>query len=179
MNEKLKLNVKKKDFNKVAGDICGFHRNTVFRLIRTKRILGVEAVIEDNRGLKSPYKYIGKVRIHIKKLLRKYPDWTDQAIAEEAAKELQVEISRSATARIRTEKQDKQRHKQPLCKAELIAMATVADIDLPRFFLSGTLLIRRFSLSMVISCLIMALTSLPKVILRSDVWPCKAMSFTL
>ncbi|MDL1982832.1 MAG: hypothetical protein LWX54_01350, partial [Deltaproteobacteria bacterium] len=60
---------------------------------------------------------IGKVRIHIKKLLRKYPDWTDQAIAEEAAKELQVEISRSATARIRTEKQDKQRHKQPLCKA--------------------------------------------------------------
>lgn len=112
---------------KVAGDICGFHRNTVFRLIRTKRILGVEAVIEDNRGLKSPYKYIGKVRTHIKKLLRKYPDWTDQAIAEEAAKELQIEISRSAVARIRTERQDRQRDKQPPSKAELIAMATVAD----------------------------------------------------
>ncbi len=112
---------------KVAGDICGFHRNTVFKLIRTKTILGVEAVIEDNRGLKSPYKYIGKVRIHIKKLLRRHPDWTDQAIGEEAAKDLRVEISRSAVARIRTEKQDKQRDKQLPSKAELIAMATVAD----------------------------------------------------
>ncbi len=112
---------------KVAGDICGFHRNTVFKLIRTKRILGVEAIIEDNRGLKAPYKYIGEVRSRIKKLLRKYPDWTDQAIAEEAAKDLQIEISRSAVARIRTEKQDRQRDRQLPTKAELIAMATVAD----------------------------------------------------
>jgi len=112
---------------KVAGNICGFHRNTVFKLIRTKRILGVEAIIEDNRGLKAPYKYIGKVRSRIKKLLQKYPDWTDQAIAEEAAKDLQIEISRSAVARIRTEKQDRQRDRQMPTKAELIAMATVAD----------------------------------------------------
>ena len=112
---------------KVAGDICGFHRNTVFKLIRTKRILGVEAVIEDNRGLKAPYKYIGEVRSCIKKLLRKYPDWTDQAIAEEAAKDLKIEISRSAVARIRTEKQDRQRDRELPTKAELIAMATVAD----------------------------------------------------
>ena len=50
---------------KVAGNICGFHRNTVFTVLRTKRILGIEAVIKDHRGLKSPYKYIGQVRSHI------------------------------------------------------------------------------------------------------------------
>ncbi|MBW1854445.1 MAG: helix-turn-helix domain-containing protein [Deltaproteobacteria bacterium] len=110
---------------KVAGNICGFHRNTVFKLIRTKRILGIEAIIEDNRGLKAPYKYIGRVRSCIKKLLRKYPDWTDQAIAEEAAKDLEIEISRSAVARIRTEKQERQRELPT--KAELMAMAIVAD----------------------------------------------------
>ncbi|MCD4815436.1 MAG: hypothetical protein K8R06_03425 [Methanosarcinales archaeon] len=112
---------------KVAGDICGFHRNTVFKLIRTKRILGVEVIIEDNRGLKSPYKYIGRVRSCIKKLLRKYPDWTNQVIAEEAAKDLKIEISRSAVARIRTEKQDRKKDSELPTKAELINMAIAAD----------------------------------------------------
>jgi len=108
----------------MAGKICGFHRNTVFKLLRTKRIFGIEAIFEDNRGPKGPYKYIGKVRSHIKKLLRKYPDLRDQDIAEQAAKDLQMEISRSAVARVRTEKQDQ---KSPSNKAELIAMAKVAD----------------------------------------------------
>jgi len=68
--------------NKVAGKICGFHRNTVFRLLRTKRLLGLEAVLKDDRGLKEPYKYVNEVRSHIKQILRKYLDWTDQAVAE-------------------------------------------------------------------------------------------------
>ena len=38
----------------VAGKICEFHRNTVFKILRTKRILGIEAVFEDNRGPKLP-----------------------------------------------------------------------------------------------------------------------------
>ena len=109
---------------KTAGEICGFHRNTVFKLLRTKRLLGIEAVIEDHRGLKSPYKYIGKVRSRIKKLLRKYPDATDKQIADQASKDLNMTISRSAVARIRTEKQ--QRDRLPT-KAELEAMARVAD----------------------------------------------------
>lgn len=109
---------------KTAGEICGFHRNTVFKLLRTKKLLGIEAVIEDNRGLKAPYKYVGKIRSHVKKLLRKYSDKTDQEVAEQATKDLSVKISRSAVARIRTEKQDK----KPLpSKAELEAMAQVAD----------------------------------------------------
>jgi hypothetical protein len=119
---------------KTAGEICSFHRNTVFKLLRTKALLGLEAVLKDNRGLKEPYKYIGEIRSHIKKLIRKYPDWTDQAIAEKAALELSMEISRSAVARIRTEKQDREKAKGILKKQELIDMAKVAEtIDEERF----------------------------------------------
>jgi len=46
--------------------------------LRTKSLLGVEAVFEDNRGIKEPYKYVNEVRSHIKKLLRKYPEWIDE-----------------------------------------------------------------------------------------------------
>jgi len=109
----------------IAGKICGFHRNTVFKILRIKQLLGVEAVFEDNRGPKGPYKYIGEVRSRIKKLLRKYPDWKDQAIANKAAEILQIDIARSAVARIRTEKKDSFKN-QPR-KAELVAMAQIAD----------------------------------------------------
>ena len=88
---------------KNAGKLCGFHRNTVFKILRTKRFLGIEAVLIDDRGHKEPYKYINEVRSYIKKLLRKYPDRKDQDIANQATKELDMEISRSAVARIRTE----------------------------------------------------------------------------
>ncbi len=112
---------------RIAGNICGFHRNTVFKLLRTKRLLGIEAVFEEYRGLKEAYKYIGKIRSHIKKLLRKYPDGTDQSIAEQASKDLNMEISRSAIARIRTEKDDRKTEKNTPSKAELLAIASVAD----------------------------------------------------
>ena len=110
----------------IAGKICGFHRNTVYNLLRTKRLLGLEAVLKDNRGLKEPYKYIGEIRSHVKKLLRKYPDWTDQSIADQAAKDLDIGISRSAVARIRTEKQDKKKKNIPN-KNELMDIAKMAE----------------------------------------------------
>ncbi|PXF59422.1 MAG: hypothetical protein C4B59_11450 [Candidatus Methanogaster sp.] len=112
---------------KQAGRICGFHRNTVFKLLRTKRLLGLEAIFEDNRGLKVPYKYINEIRSHIKKLQRQYPDWTDQAIADQAAKDLNIEISRSSVARIRTEKADNRRDKNRPGKKELIELAEIAE----------------------------------------------------
>ena len=112
---------------KHAGSICGFHRNTVFKLLRTKRLLGLEAIFEDNRGLKVPYKYINEIRSHIKKLQRQYPDWTDHAIADQAAKDLNIEISRSSVARIRTEKADNRRDKNRPGKKELIELAEIAE----------------------------------------------------
>ncbi|RKX58838.1 MAG: hypothetical protein DRP37_07440, partial [Thermodesulfobacteriota bacterium] len=112
---------------KQAGKICGFHRNTVLKLLRTKRFLGLEAIFEDNRGLKVPYKYINEIQSYIKKLQRQYPDWTDYAIADQAAKDLHIEISRSSVARIRTEKADNRRDKNRPGKKELIELAEIAE----------------------------------------------------
>ena len=108
-----------------AGKICGFHRNTVFNLLRTKKLLGIEALFEDDRGPKSPWKYVGEIRTTIKKLQRKYPDWSDQQIADEAARHLETPISRSAVARIRTEKDDLKHTKR--LKHDLEELAKIAD----------------------------------------------------
>ena len=115
--------------NRLAGKICGFHRNTVGKLLRTKRLLGVEAIFEDNRGPKTPWKYIGSIRKTIKKLIRENPDWTDQQIANAAEKQTETTISRSAVARIRTADQDAETEKPT--KHDLEQLAKIADsIDL-------------------------------------------------
>ncbi|MBW2341020.1 MAG: hypothetical protein JRF50_11885 [Deltaproteobacteria bacterium] len=114
---------------KQAGRICGFHRNTVFKLLRTKSLLGIEALIKDERGPKAPWKYVGKIRETVKELLRKYPEWTDDTIAHKAAEQLETSISRSAVARIRTEK-DNLKYTR-LWKKDLRELAKIADsIDL-------------------------------------------------
>jgi transposase/uncharacterized protein YlzI (FlbEa/FlbD family) len=119
---------------KIAAKICDFHRNTVFKLLRIKRLLGLQAALEDHRGLKHPLKYIGALRSHIKKLLRKYPDWSDQEIAAQATSDLNIEVSRSAVARIRTEKQDHQQAKQQPSKQSLLELSKIAEaIDQERF----------------------------------------------
>ncbi len=112
---------------KEAGIICDFHRNTVFKILRVKRLFGIEAVFEDNRGPHGPFKYIGTVRSHIKKLFRKHPDWIDQDIADMASKDLSIEISRSAVARIRSEKEDKNSLNRKMTKSELLMNAHCAD----------------------------------------------------
>ncbi len=85
-----------------AGLICSFHRNTVSKLVQTKKLLGIEAVFEDKRGPKAPYKHINDIQKHIKALQTDHPDWTDQDTADQAAKDLKMKISRSAAARVRT-----------------------------------------------------------------------------
>lgn len=114
---------------KEASTICGFHRNTVFKLLRTKRLLGIEAIVKDERGPKTPWKYVGRIRETVKELLRKYPEWTDDRIAQKAAEQLETSISRSAVARIRTEKDDL-RYTRRL-REDLRELAKIADsIDL-------------------------------------------------
>jgi transposase len=117
---------------KSAGLISGFHRNTVYKLFRTKKLLGLEALFEDDRGPKTAWKYIGNIRKTIKKLLNKHPDWTDQQIADAAAEALERTISRSAVARIRTEKDKRDVEKPP--KLDLEQLAQLADnIDLKKY----------------------------------------------
>ncbi|MDZ7762204.1 MAG: hypothetical protein U5L00_18365 [Desulfovermiculus sp.] len=50
----------------IAGEICGFHRNTVADLLKTKELLGLEAVLLENRGRKEPVKYINEIQGQIR-----------------------------------------------------------------------------------------------------------------
>jgi len=111
----------------IAAKICGFHRNSVFKYVRIKRLLGIEALFEDDRGPKAPYKYVGIIRQQIKSLIRKYPNQTDQEIADMGSIELEVVISRSAVARIRTENEDKKKDRNRLTKLELINLTRAAE----------------------------------------------------
>ena len=111
--------------NRVAGKICGFHRNTVGKLLRTQKLLGIDAIFVDNRGPKTPWKYIDSLRKNIKKILRDHPDWTDQQVADAAAKQLETSISRSAVARIRTANQDARTEKPT--RHDLEQLAKIAD----------------------------------------------------
>jgi predicted transcriptional regulator with HTH domain len=115
----------------MAGRICGFHRNTVSRLVETKRLLGIEGLIKEGRGPKSPWKYIGKIRKVIKELLEQYPEWTDEQIAEKASGKLEESISRSAVARIRSK--DKEDKPKEYSQKELMELASEAErIDIKR-----------------------------------------------
>jgi transposase len=110
----------------VAGEICGFHRNTVSKLCERKELLGIEALFEDNRGLKSPLKYTESLRADIQALLKEHPDWTDQMLADEASSKLGMTISRSAIARIRSRGVSESKEKEPTTE-ELIELARLAD----------------------------------------------------
>lgn len=112
---------------KEAAIICEFHRNTIFKILRVKRLLGIEAVFEDNRGPNGPFKYVGKIRSHIKRLIRSHPNWIDQKIADLASKELSMEVSRNAVARIRSEKEDKNWRNRKRSKSDLLEDAHFAD----------------------------------------------------
>jgi len=85
-----------------AAQICGFHRNTVTNFLTIKNNLGIKALIEDNRGLKKPLKYIDNVRQTIERLLSEHEHYSDQQIAQLASEELKMDISRSGVLRIRT-----------------------------------------------------------------------------
>lgn len=110
---------------KTAAKICGFHRNTVTQLIKTKHLLGVEAVIQEGRGRTSPIKYIDRIQSHIKSLLEGYPDMCDREIAEQAARDLDMDISRSAVSRIRVS--DNPPEPKLPGKKELMEIADVVD----------------------------------------------------
>ena len=114
--------------NKNAGIICDFHRNTVFKLIRAKKILGLEAACKDDRGSKGSYKYINETRTCIKKLINKYPNWSDQQIANSVAVELGIDISRSSVSRVRNSEDKKIITAEVLDKKDIIAMTAQAEL---------------------------------------------------
>lgn len=108
-----------------AAEICDLHRNTVSRLFKTKNLLGIQAIFDDDRGPKSAHKYKKNILRLIKQLVQEHPDWTDQQIADASSKELEISVSRSAVARIRVEEEKTQEAKAT--RKDLEKMAELAD----------------------------------------------------
>ncbi len=86
-----------------AGEVVGLHRNTVSNAVNTNQLLGLNAVIKDDRGRKGPIYYTPEKRKDIIDLLESKPGETDEKIARQASKKLGTKISRQAVARIRVE----------------------------------------------------------------------------
>lgn len=109
----------------LAGDLCGFHRNSISKFLEIKKHHGISAVLDDNRGRKEPLKYKGEILENIQMLLAENPDKIDEEIANLAAENFDIDISRSSVARIRTSDQS-----EPLSlpsQKELLNMAREAE----------------------------------------------------
>ncbi len=118
----------------VAGEICGFHRNTVSELVKRKELLGLESIVVDHRGRKGPYKYVDEVRNQIEKILKEHTDWSDQAVADQASEDLSIAVSRSSVARIRTGEISPAALRVPFTLDEIMKLAEAVDaIDKQRF----------------------------------------------
>lgn len=105
-----------------AGEVVGLHRNTVSNAVKTNQLLGLNAVIKDDRGRKEPIYYTPEKREHIIKLLESKPCETDENIARLASKGLGTKISRQAVARIRVEHTKPFNGFSPPSKKDLMAI---------------------------------------------------------
>ena len=74
-----------------------------------------------------PFQVYWEGSLSYQKMIRSHPDWVDQEIANAASKELSMDVSRSAVARIRSEKEDKKWRSRKRSKAELLEDAYYAD----------------------------------------------------
>lgn len=113
----------------VAAKISGLHRNTVYKILKTKKLLGLEAAIQSDNGPKAAWKYILEIRTEIKKIIRKYPEWSDEEVAEEGSKRLGMEITRSGVQRIRREKEKNKeaREKKEVPLKEIEKLARIVE----------------------------------------------------
>ncbi len=116
-----------------ASQICGFHRNTISKFLTIKQTLGIKALLEENRGLKQPLKYIEQVQQTIEQLLAQYPDLSDAQVAKRASEELDMDIHRNGVARIRVSGQSANTDEIVFSKDRLIELSKLAQaIDMKK-----------------------------------------------
>ena len=63
-----------------SGEVVGLHRNTVSNAVNTNQLLGLNAVIKNESGLKGPIYYTPEKRKHIIDLLESKPGETVENI---------------------------------------------------------------------------------------------------
>jgi hypothetical protein len=97
---------------KYVARICRMNRNTISKLVKTKRLLGMQHILENNRGPKAPWKLIDEIVRQIDQLVKEQPDIKNKGIVS-ALKEAGFEISETSVRRVRN------RHQPRSLKEEL------------------------------------------------------------
>ena len=121
---------------KYIASICDMHRDTVSKLVKTKRLLGMRYLLDNNRGPKAPWKLVDDIVNQIYQLVNKQPDIKNSQIVT-ALNKSGFDISETSIRRIRN------RNRAPSLKKELASppssldqMARIAKriekCDLPR-----------------------------------------------
>lgn len=88
----------------IVAKICGIDRNTVSKLVKTKRLLGIEYVLQNDRGPKSPWKVVDDVVEIIDQEVKKEPTITNRRLVRLLAKR-DYFISESTVRRVRNRNQ--------------------------------------------------------------------------
>jgi len=110
-----------------AAQICGFHRNSITNFLMIKSTLGIESLLEENRGLKKPLKYTDDVRATIERLLSEHADCSDHQIAKLASAELDMDIHRNGVARIRVSNLPIDNDEPIFLKDRLVELSKIAE----------------------------------------------------
>lgn len=121
---------------KYVGRICGMHRDTVSKLMKTKRLLGMRYLLENNRGPKAPWKVIDDIINKIDQFVKKQPDIKNKEIVN-ALKDDGVNISETSVRRVRNRYQPlslKNELTSPPCSLDQMARVAkrIEKYDLPQ-----------------------------------------------
>ena len=112
---------------KTTAQICGFQRNSIANFLMIKSTLGIESLLEENRGLKKPLKYTDDVRPTIERLLSEHADCSDQQIAKLASEQLDMDIHRNGVARIRVSNLPNDNNEPIFFKDRLLELNKIAE----------------------------------------------------
>jgi hypothetical protein len=85
---------------KYIARICGMHRDTVSKLVKTKQFFGLEALCKIDRGPKAPWKIVDEVIEKIKKLVQQNPNIPNKQLVEQM-KATGYDVSETSVRRIR------------------------------------------------------------------------------
>ncbi|MGI0037681.1 MAG: putative transposase [Nitrososphaera sp.] len=64
----------------LVAQICQLDRNTVSKLVQTKRLLGLQYIFESDKGPKAPWKVVDEIVAHIDQAVKDDPDITNAKI---------------------------------------------------------------------------------------------------
>jgi hypothetical protein len=105
---------------KYVARICRMNRNTVSKLVKTKRLLGIRYLLENNRGPKAAWKLVDDITDRIDQLVSEQPDVTNKQIVD-ALREAGLDISETSVRRVRN------RYKARSLKEELASRPAYLD----------------------------------------------------